>query len=306
MAEALELRSPYTPMSPTWLFEGTFEDWLSKTYPNLELSNKVRPSRYCPMLIPSTQRANKRQVNSTQAASDILNEVWCDFLRRQDLPSKKCLRVPDLLHILRIHCTEFRLLDLPLEMRETIYGMVFEEVHNPKDCGCEKCRRIFNCSSVTVVDSYATSYDAPLRRIGNPTLLHVSRQVRSEAGKVYYRSKQFHLFSDCINPEREVNTWLQTMVGEFSTHLRDLTVHLANELEGPEPEFARIRAQYRPGHGLKITGSVDKVNDDIDSDGWLKTNPLPFVGMPKYVARLEKVRVAYKEQGEIIVNFFSH
>lgn len=41
MAEALELRSPYTPMNPTWLFEGTFEDWLSKTYPNLELSKKV-------------------------------------------------------------------------------------------------------------------------------------------------------------------------------------------------------------------------------------------------------------------------
>jgi hypothetical protein len=31
-AEALELHSPYTPMNPTWLFEGTFEDWLSKTY----------------------------------------------------------------------------------------------------------------------------------------------------------------------------------------------------------------------------------------------------------------------------------
>lgn len=53
MAETLELRSPYTPMNPTWLFEGTFEDWLSKTYPRLELSNKVRPSQHCPMIFPS-------------------------------------------------------------------------------------------------------------------------------------------------------------------------------------------------------------------------------------------------------------
>jgi hypothetical protein len=44
-AEALKLRSPYTLMNPAWLFEGTFEDWLSKTYPDLELSKKVRPVR---------------------------------------------------------------------------------------------------------------------------------------------------------------------------------------------------------------------------------------------------------------------
>jgi hypothetical protein len=41
-AEALKLHSPYTPMNPTWLFEGTFEDWLSNTFPDLELSKKVR------------------------------------------------------------------------------------------------------------------------------------------------------------------------------------------------------------------------------------------------------------------------
>jgi len=52
IAEALKLHSPYTPMNPTWLFEGTFENWLSMTYPNLELSKKVRPSRRCPLLLP--------------------------------------------------------------------------------------------------------------------------------------------------------------------------------------------------------------------------------------------------------------
>jgi hypothetical protein len=50
MAEALKLHSPYTPMNPTWLFEGTFEDWLSKTYPSLELSKEVRPLRQCPVI----------------------------------------------------------------------------------------------------------------------------------------------------------------------------------------------------------------------------------------------------------------
>jgi hypothetical protein len=63
--------------------------------------------------------------------------VWCDFLRRQELPSGKALTVPDLLHMLRLHCTDFRLLDLPLELREMIYGMAFEKTHDPKDCDCE-------------------------------------------------------------------------------------------------------------------------------------------------------------------------
>jgi hypothetical protein len=49
-AEALKLHSPYTPMNPTWLFEGTFEDWLLNTFPDLELLKKVRPSQHCPMI----------------------------------------------------------------------------------------------------------------------------------------------------------------------------------------------------------------------------------------------------------------
>jgi hypothetical protein len=140
--------------------------------------------------------------------------------------------VPDLLHMLRLHCTDFRLLDLPLELREMIYGMTFEKTHDPKDCDCECPFGVhnFNPSQVTVAESYDLIWDTRMpRRTGNPTLLHVSRQVRSEAGKVYHRSKQFRIFSDAqmsANPEREVNTWLQTVVGGFATHLRDLTVYI--------------------------------------------------------------------------------
>ena len=61
-AEALTLRSPYTLMNPVWLFEDTFEDWLSKTYPDLELSKKVRPVRslsHAFLFVLSRQRANE-------------------------------------------------------------------------------------------------------------------------------------------------------------------------------------------------------------------------------------------------------
>jgi hypothetical protein len=49
-SKALKLHSPYTPMNPSWLFEGTFEDWLSNTYPSLELSKEVRLLRHCPVI----------------------------------------------------------------------------------------------------------------------------------------------------------------------------------------------------------------------------------------------------------------
>jgi hypothetical protein len=217
--------------------------------------------------------------------------------------------------MLRIHCTPFRILDLPLELREMIYGMALEGIEDHShDCDCN-CTYMcdphsVNPSQVTVAKSYDLLIydDEEVRCIGNPTLLHVSRQVRSEAGKVYYRSKQFHLFTDvhmCANPDRDVNTWLQTMVGEFAIHLRDLTVHITYVPEINGLEWARIRAQYRPGHGLHITGWAKK-EDEEDDDEWYKKVPMPFVGMPAYVTGLEKIRAKYKEQGEIIVDFFSH
>ena len=214
--------------------------------------------------------------------------------------------------MLRIHCTEFRLLDLPLELRELVYDMAFEKTHDPEDCDCEHPwgTHDFNPSQVTVAQSYDCFWEGRWKLFGNPKLLHVSRQVRSEAGKVYCRSKQFHFYVNLetsANPEKEVNTWLQTIIGKFATHLRDLTVHITFIPETNGLEEARIRAQYRQGHGLKITGSVDKFNEEEGHpDKGLKNTPLPFVAMHVYIARLEKIRVAYKEQGEIIADFFKN
>jgi hypothetical protein len=243
-----------------------------------------------------------------------LDVVWCEFLRRQELPSGEPLTVPDLLHIIRIHCTAFRILDLPLELRETIYGMAFENIEelHDSDCAYTNGPHTVNPSQITVAvscDSFSCLDPrwGP-RRFGNPTLLHVSRQVRSEAGKLYYRAKQFHMLTDVLaieNPEREVNTWLQTMVGEFATHLRDLTVHITYDTEFVGIACAQIRARYRPGHGLRITGSV-KRSDEGDAYSGLKLYPLPVAGMSAYVAGLENIRAKYQEQGEIIVDFFSH
>lgn len=206
--------------------------------------------------------------------------------------------------MLRIHCTVFRILNLPLELRDMIYGMAFERTPDTKHCNCQ-CgdgQHNFNPSKVSVLrtdDHYVR------RRIGNPALLQVNRQVRSEAGKVYYRSKQFHMQVEVhmlADPEKEVGKWLRTVVGEFATHLREFIIHLdCSPDSAGEIDFAQIRVQYRPGHGLQATGSIDKWEDEQDG---FKRYHLPLVGMPAYIAALERIRVKYKEQGEIIVEFF--
>jgi hypothetical protein len=213
--------------------------------------------------------------------------------------------VPDLLHQPRLHCTAFRFLDLLLELREMVYGIVFEKTHDPQNCDCEyeNGQHTCNLSQVSVLRT-DDHYDR--RRIGNPTLLHVSCQVRAEAGKLYYRSKQLHMQVDLYildDAEQEVRKWLQTVVGEFATHLRHFVLHLEYTPDSSNGlDFARIWVQYCPDHALNVTGSVDMYNED--EDPFSKNSPLPFVGMPSYVAALEKIRVKYKEQGKIIVEFF--
>jgi hypothetical protein len=48
------------------------------------------------------------------------------------------------------------------------------------------------------------------------------------------------------------------------------------------------------------------MDEEDDNELLHKTTPMPFVGMSAYVAGLEKIRAAHKEQREIIVDFFSN
>ena len=41
--EAFQKYPPDASMNPYWLYEGNFDDWLSKTYPSLGLTEKVSP-----------------------------------------------------------------------------------------------------------------------------------------------------------------------------------------------------------------------------------------------------------------------
>jgi hypothetical protein len=44
--EAFQKYPPDASMNPYWLYEGNFDDWLSKTYPSLGLTEKVSPPQH--------------------------------------------------------------------------------------------------------------------------------------------------------------------------------------------------------------------------------------------------------------------
>jgi hypothetical protein len=307
--EAIEMLQRPTPDAPDAsmdsgrLYEGNFDEWLSKTYPHLGLTAEV--SRHLVNLVLRPQsEANQYQTSSILATHSILSMVWRDFLRRQKLPAGHCRTVLDLLRQLNKGCATFRFFDLPLELREMIYGILLES----SDCYDEqqgiqgtlpsKPNRVIPISNVRL------SLRSPTRS-GSPHLLHVSRQVRSEAGKLYFGSKQFEIY---INPDHsicaqtEVQMWLKTIVGDFAAHLRDVSVHLIHDARRYNRHYTTIHAQFGQSHGLQITVSTQSCNYALDVHR--RGIPRHFFDLPAYVADLEEKRIARNQRGEIIAEFF--
>ena len=197
-------------------------------------------------------------------------------------------------------CATFRLLDLPPELREMVFDMALEEL----DCCEQKTFRLtlpFDKPNRVMALNYVD--DNPCR-MHSPLLLRVSRQVRSEAGKLYFGRKHFELFLDtwhvnCV--ETEVKMWLDAVVGNFATHLRQVTLHLNNQGDREFEDETEIKVKFSQRHGIQVTGSTRLWNEYEDM---YECRHISFVDMPAYVATLEQNRIARKEKGQVIVDFF--
>jgi hypothetical protein len=142
-------------------------------------------------------------------------------------------------------------------------------------------------------------------RTENPLLLRVNRQVRPEAGRVYFGRKQFEICidNDCSHcPLAEVKLWMKTMVADFATHFRDVRVHVGSPADKRHFLKRVIQARFHHSHGLQIT-ALDDSRDLDDQDA--PPEDISFYDMPAYVATLEKNRIALNQKGEVIVDFFT-
>ena len=197
-------------------------------------------------------------------------------------------------------CSAFRLLDLPLELREAIYDMALGE--SKENICCMQGRHGMSIYDVDRVLAITDSKDVS-DRTGNPPLLHVSRQVRSEAGKMFFGRRSFQVCIDTVYSgeaaQEDVNMWLKTIVGSFATHLTDVRMHFHGQ-HGKRDSFeTTIRAQFCQRRGLQVTGSSQLFYEDA-SDG----EPRLFLCMPAHVAALEENRITRGQKGEVIVDLF--
>lgn len=294
--EALQLRPPNTFTYPYWLYEGNFNEWLSNTYPGLLLAAEVSPSSL-------RWQANNNQTSSINATRRILNVVRSDFLCRQKLTPGQCRTVLDLLQRLKKGCAAFRLLNLPPEPREIIYGIAMEPDNaDAHEYGFTTFGKQLPPMTNRAIAFRTTEID-PLRT-ASPSILYVNRQVRPEAGKLYFGSKVFEMFIDSdvsLCSLDEVEVWLTTIVGEFATHLRDVRIHTTCLAMKEIQVGIAVYACFHQSHGLQIIAS-DASWGLADEDDTPENES--FFDMPSVVAALEKDRIARGQKGEVIVDFF--
>lgn len=306
--KAIEMFQRHTPDPPDvfmdsgWLYEGNFDEWLSKTYPRLCLTAEVSPLRHH-FVFQSQSHANQYQTSSIQATVSILSMVWRDMLLRQELEG--CRTVLDLLRQLEKGCSAFRFLGLPLELREIIYDLVLDI---PKHSASYRdgFRYYFRSLAPKVNRVMALRITEPKPcRTRNPLLLGVNRQMRSETGKVYFGRNQFDIWIDneyCACSLEAVKVLLKTMVAEFVTHLRVVRVHAGCQAMKKLFVGTAVQLVFDQSQGLQITG-WDESWDVEDQDAPPKDQS--FFDMPSYVAILEKNRIAHGQRGEVIVDFFA-
>jgi hypothetical protein len=144
-----------------------------------------------------------------------MNAIWCGFRSRQKLPAGQCRMVLDLLQQLTRGCATFRFPDLPPELKAITYDIALEnsEYSELYGHGLFEEQRPLPPMPNRVVALRMTNFR--LCRTGTPPPLRVNHEMRSDAGKVYFKSRKFELFidarySDCALEEVEV--WLQTIV----------------------------------------------------------------------------------------------
>lgn len=92
----------------------------------------------------------------------------------------------------------------------------------------------------------------------NPEILSANRQIRAEAGEIYYNKGQDlyldYEYSDVLG---EIPSWADNVVGDLAIYLRDVRVHitaLGSSLQVYVQFQQIIHLKFSPNTGLTIEG----------------------------------------------------
>ena len=236
-------------------------------------------------------------------ASLIINNRVSPYLLLR-VPSDDHLDAAKLLDNLETLCGPFRLLDLPLELRQRIYTEMFPEMD---PCGERDLLRLDE-------EGYASA--EPL-----PALSQVSRQLHHEFLELYLGTSKMCL---CIDDDWEspcgpgtnwseafeslVRDWAEHSARLYSRFLRNVVVRLP----GPEigHHFYSFHLQFSSVRGLEVS-SLDLKSEEmwdqedpwneLVKDSWIEDRLDHLEIVKDHVSKIEADRKVLGLQGESII-----
>lgn len=194
-------------------------------------------------------------------------------------------------------------LDLPKKVRIMVYEQLFSERAGRNFPG--PLDNLYP-DRVLVIDSYSCEKGTyPPQKHPNPAILAVSRQLRIEAGEVYYRKQDLYLdyeFSDVLE---EILSWADIVVRDLAIYLRDVRVHitaLGNSLKEDVRFEHNIHIKFSPGRGLSVDGwaGARLLDEGPNQYQWI-------MSMDRLAAHAAAIDAATApgRQGGAIIDFFS-
>ena len=197
-------------------------------------------------------------------------------------------------------------LGLPRELRDMVYKELFGK---QEERGFDRTFKKIKTDRVLVIDSlYCEKGSHPPQKNKNPSILSVNRQLRAEAGEIYY-SKQMDLYLDYEYSDilPEISSWANMIVRDLAVHLRDVRVHIAalgNSLQ-QEVQFQHvIQLKFSPDRGLTVEGWKGALLTDAETSDQYQWK-MNMGHLITHAAPVEAAR-APGRQGGAIIDFFSH
>jgi hypothetical protein len=197
-------------------------------------------------------------------------------------------------------------LGLPKELRI----MVYEELFGKQEEG-GFFHGVFNnllTDRVLVIDSLDCEFGTHMpQKNKHPTILSVNRQVRAEAGKIYYsRGQDLFLDYEYSDILPKIQSWADQVVGDLAIHLRDVRVHIAalgNSLQQFVQFQHTIHLKFSPDRGLTAEGLKAAHLCDYEPRDYQWVMNMDHLG--PYTAAVDAARAPGREGG-VIIDFFSH
>jgi hypothetical protein len=194
-------------------------------------------------------------------------------------------------------------LGLPRKVREMVYRELFGK---REEQGFQGPFPNILTDRVLAIDSLDCDGTHPPVKNANPAILWASRQLRAEAGAIYYNKQDLFLDCEYDDPLLQIQSWVENVVGDLAIYLRELRVHVASlrTALGEDVQHQQtIHLKFSSTRGLTADGFEG--GHDYNGGDYDYVYIKEMEHLAAHAAAIEEARVAVPgRQAEAIIDFF--